>query len=193
MWERRMAKGRTEAEDEQHVRRYLQWLANPDSARDSAEIERLQLEFDAEPDPIERLRIAAQLVRLESPDVDELRSAFVAAARPWAERYDVPLEAFRRVGVPDRDLRDAGLIGSRSGRHGHRSLPKKRHTIDDVTRHLPTEAFSIKSLQEHSGASTMTVRKSIRRLLDAGTIEELGPDPDYAGPGRAPMLYRSIT
>ena len=39
------------------------------------------------------------------------------------------------------------------------------------------------------GGSPMTVRKGVQALVDDGTIARLGPMRDWAGRGRAPIVF----
>jgi hypothetical protein len=55
---------------------------------------------------------------------------------------------------------------------------------------IPGTTFTIKSLQERSGASPAVVRKVVAEELDAGNLTDEGADPDHSGPGRAPTLYK---
>jgi hypothetical protein len=49
--------------------------------------------------------------------------------------------------------------------------------------------FTSRRLEELSGASALTVRKALDRLLASGQLVEMDPDPGYHGPGRAPRRY----
>jgi hypothetical protein len=50
--------------------------------------------------------------------------------------------------------------------------------------------FTVKQLQESSGASPAVVRKVVQDELAEGRLTEAGKDPDHRGPGRAPVLYK---
>ncbi|HVM19810.1 MAG TPA: hypothetical protein VM307_07605, partial [Egibacteraceae bacterium] len=87
--------------------------------------------------------------------------------------------------------RRAGLAPTGGGRRaGRRPGVRSRVTVDQVRAVIPRGAFTMKMLQERSGASPAVVRKVITEELAAGTLKEQGPDPDHRGPGRAPILYK---
>lgn len=58
----------------------------------------------------ERMDLADELERMENkPDLDELESAFVAAAANYGERKGIAYAAWRELGVPAATLRAAGI------------------------------------------------------------------------------------
>jgi predicted ArsR family transcriptional regulator len=64
-------------------------------------------------------------------------------------------------------------------------------SVDKVKACVPSGPFTAKALEEASGATGATARKAIAELVAAGSVESLGPDPEYSGRGRAPTLYKS--
>ena len=171
------------------VRAYLAWIADPESVRDEDELARLRDDLASEGDPLLRLEIAAAIVRAENPDIDKLRADFVGVLKDYAAEKNYTAEVFLELGVPRDDLREAGLV---LPRRAAEPTPKKRLTVDDVARLAPRKPFSIRQLHDHTGASKMTVRKAVKKMLDDGAIASVGPDPAFSGPGRAPMLYGFI-
>jgi hypothetical protein len=61
---------------------------------------------------------------------------------------------------------------------------------DEVRAAIPKGTFTVKDLQERSGASAAVVRRVISEEVEAGNVSDEGPDPDHSGPGRAPAIYR---
>jgi predicted ArsR family transcriptional regulator len=51
-------------------------------------------------------------------------------------------------------------------------------TVADVSREL--------------GGSDATVRKVLDQLVTEDVVDNTGPDPDYNGHGRAPLLFRRV-
>ena len=182
------------ANAESSVRDYLMWLENPESLRDEAAIAEARRAVDAATDPIDRLKAISNLKRTEQVDGSHLRSAFLAHARSWAGANDVTVDAFREIGVPAQDLRDAGFsVPGRSS--GPASAAKggtrrRRVSPEAIRSAVPPRAFRIADLEAASGASTATVRKVVSEMVAAGEIVDLGPDPDHQGRGRAPSVYR---
>ena len=52
-----------------------------------------------------------------------------------------------------------------------------------------TSPWTIEQLAAEAGSSQEEVRPCVARLIDGGTIEDLGEDPRHDGDGPAPRLY----
>jgi hypothetical protein len=52
-----------------------------------------------------------------------------------------------------------------------------------------TSPWTIEQVASEVGASPDEVRSCVARLIDGGTIEDLGDDPRHDGDGPAPRLY----
>ena len=126
---------------------------------------------------------------LESPSVEQHENEFVTHARAWAEEQGITAAAFEAEGVPSQVLRKAGLAPTTRGRQ-RRTGKRSRVTVAEVRAAIPRGSFTIKTLQELSGASPAVVRKVVTEELGGGQLKEIGPDPDHRGPGRAPTLYK---
>jgi hypothetical protein len=63
-------------------------------------------------------------------------------------------------------------------------------SADEVRSAIPTGSFTVKDLQERSGASAAVVRRIIQEEAVAGRLTVEGPDTDHSGPGRAPTVYK---
>src|SRR5262245_1981755 len=89
------------------------WLEDPQQLVDRTKIESLQSQYDASTDPIERLRLLGHLDRARAADASQLEADFVRLAGSWAAENEVPVSAFRTLGVSDDVLVAAGLGGGR--------------------------------------------------------------------------------
>jgi hypothetical protein len=98
---------------EQAVRDYLTALSDPDKLRDPDRISELTQRLEATDDPLERLRLRAELAQAQAPDTDALERDFVTHAKQWADDKGVSAAAFQEEGVPRDVLRQAGLDGGR--------------------------------------------------------------------------------
>lgn len=189
-------------EGEVAVRRYLTYLSDPDSLRDEAAIARLEQQVADTTDPIDKLRLLADLERLRSVDEVTFREAFVREAKAWADDEGIPAAAFRELGVPPDVLAEAGFERSRRGRPPGRSASgaRGRRRSSGVGprvsgEHVRSVALSQKGrftateLTERSGGSPATVRNVLKALVDEGAVRDLGSDPGHSGRGRAPHLF----
>jgi hypothetical protein len=179
----------TSSSAETAVRRYLTALRDPSALRDDETLNALQEQLANAGDELERLRLRQQILDLESPSIEQYENEFITHAKAWAEEQGITSRAFESEGVPARVLRKAGLT-SAAGRRGRRSGNRTRVTVDQVRAAIPRGAFTIKQLQEASGASPAVVRKVVAEELTAGRLKDQGTDPDHIGPGRAPTLYK---
>lgn len=177
------------------VRDYLRALKDPASLRDDETINELGTQLQESNDPVERLRIRQRLLELEAPPMDRYEEAFLTHAKAWAEDHGISLKAFTDEGVPNQVLRKAGFqIGGRRGRgpRGPARARRTRVTTEQVRGAIPKGAFTIKALQDASGASPAVVRKVVAEEEAADRLRNEGTDPDHRGPGRAPVLYRRV-
>jgi hypothetical protein len=185
------------ATSEDVVRTYLTALKDPSALRDDDAITSLEQRIEQTGDQIERLKLRQQLLEARSPSLDRFEEEFVTHAKAWADEQGVTAEAFASEGVPAAVLRRAGFSvagGSRSRGSGGRArstgTTRTRVTADQVREAIPKGTFTIKGLQERSGASPAVVRKVVAEEVEAGRVSEQGPDPDHQGPGRAATLYK---
>lgn len=175
---------------ESAVRTYLTALRDPSALRDESRLEQLQSELESSSDELERLRLRQQIIDIESPSVSQYEDEFITHAKAWAEEHGVTARAFEAEGVPAQVLRRAGLAPAGGGRKPRRTGARTRVTVDEVRALIPRGAFTIRTLQETSGASPAVVRKVVNEELANGRLKEVGPDPDHRGPGRSPTLYK---
>lgn len=182
------------AEDstEHAVRNYLVALKDPAALRDDEKIATLERQLADSNDELERLRLRQQIMDSQSPSLDAYEGAFVEHAKAWADQHGISGKAFAAEGVPSAVLRRAGFSVGRgrgaAGTRGRRS--RTRVSSEEVRAALPKGTFTIKQVQEKTGASPAVVRKVIQAEESAGQIKKVGTDPDHRGPGRAPTLYR---
>ena len=178
------------------VRDYLVALKDPSALRNDSEIETLRKRLEESDDELDRLSLRQQLMDLEKPSIDRFEQAFVTHAKAWADERGISAQAFTEEGVPASVLRKAGFRAGGRGRRssGTRSSrstggTRSRVTSEQVRGAIPQQPFTIKQLQEASGASPAVVRKVVAEEERAGKLKATGTDPDHVGPGRAPTLY----
>lgn len=181
---------------ESAVRTYLQALKDPSSLRNDDQIADLEARLEASDDQLQRVLLRQQLLDARAPSVDQHEEAFVKYAKDWADEKGVSASAFSAEGVPAGVLRRAGFrVRGGRGRPGttrrRATGTRTRVSSDEVRAAVPAKGtFTIRHLEEASGASTGVVRKVVQEELKAGKLKEAGSDPDHKGPGRAPVLYR---
>jgi hypothetical protein len=183
---------------ESAVRDYLRALADPESLRDDEKINELTNQLDKSDDPLERLRLRQQLLDLQAPSLDRYEEGFVTHAKAWADEQGISAKVFTDEGVSNDVLRRAGFdVGGRGRRGRNRTAApatrarRSRVTSEEVRGAIPESGtFTIKSLQDSSGASPAIVRKVVSEEESAGRLRNVGTDPDHRGPGRAPVLYQ---
>jgi len=182
---------------EDAVRHYLLFLEDPGRLRDEKEIQKkTQAVLDAV-DPVDKLKALAELERVANVDEEPIRKGFVEHAKAWAEESGVPLSAFRELKVPDEVLREAGFsvpagrgrgrgAGSGEGRQRAKAVP-----VEDIKAYVLKlkGTFVLADVMNGVRGSQATVRKAVDELVEAGSVEKLGPVPGYSGRGRAPLQY----
>lgn len=187
------------------VRTYLLSLQDPEALVDRAAIAEMEAAAATSTDPLERLRLLSRIERAKRVDLAHVEHEFVRQAKNWAEANEVSASAFQALGVPDAVLRTAGLLGGgrtpgrRAGTTttaapGRRAARSARNvTTAQVTDHVLGRSgpFTMAAVEADTGASTMTVRKSITALVEQGTVRRLGADPAHQGQGRAPIRYQT--
>jgi hypothetical protein len=184
---------------EDAVRRYLQWLEDPESIVDEAAISQAEAAVAEAGDPLARLHALADLEHARAADSEGVTADFVAHARAYADAQSIPLAAWEALGVPTEVLRQAGLLGGRGRRSsssrsggGQRAPKVAIDELKSAARRLPKRFTLSDVAREAGGGSPQTVRKAIDEMIEAGQARNLGPKPDHHGRGRAPTLYELI-
>lgn len=185
--------------DEEAVRRYLQFLAAPESFLDEGRVRSLRDKAGAADDVLERARLLAEAYRAENVDEAPLVAGFTAHAKAWADDAGIPAAVLSEMGVPDAVLADAGFepdTRPRARKGSSRRSPSsrgRRVSTEEIREHVRsrTAPFTLKDVAGGLGGSPMTIRKAVEDLVAAGEVERLGPVPDYRGRGRAPVQYRT--
>lgn len=178
---------------EETIRAYLQYLQDPSSIIDADRINELEGKLSAATDPIERVALRQELEQARAGDETAVRDGFVTHAKAWAENQRVSASAFEAEGVPREVLAEAGLV-PKSGRRRRSRGP--RVTTEDVRKALPkkkTQGVTVNSLAAKTGASVGTVRNVLKEEVEAGRLQDAGPDPEHSGPGRAPTIYKKAS
>lgn len=182
-----------ERTSEESIRAYLNFVSDPGSSVDSKEISRLEKLVTSTADPVDKLRVAAQLEQAKAPDGSILQAAFVRDAKRWAEGEGIPVGAFRQLGVPDEVLRKAGLIRGAKATSRRRSVERtsRRVTVEDIKAWAlaQPEVFTIKDVTQAIGGSLVTANKALQELVVEGALQNLGAAADHKGPGRAPARF----
>jgi hypothetical protein len=175
------------------VRDYLVALRDPSALRDDNEIKQLEKQLKDTDDELERVRLRQQIMDQERPSIDRYEDGFVKHAKSWADKHGISAKAFTAEGVPPAILRKAGFSvgrGRTRRRTTQRRRASKRVSAAEVRSAVPRGTFTIKKLQEKTGASPAVVRNVLAEEEQSGKVTRVGPDPDHKGPGRAPTLYR---
>jgi hypothetical protein len=177
------------------VREYLVALKDPSALRDDSTLTDLRTQLDEATDTISRLELRQRIMDVESPSLQRYEEAFVTHAKAWADERQITVKAFAAEGVQPSVLRRAGFaVAGRArgiGRSSSRTGPARtRVTTQEVRSGIGKKPFTVKQLQESSGASPAVVRKVVQDELAEGRLTEAGKDPDHRGPGRAPVLYK---
>jgi hypothetical protein len=181
------------------VRLYLIYLEDPSKLRDETDIQRKTQAILEANDPIDKLKAIAELERVAKVDEGPLREGFVKHAKAWAEEQSIPPGAFRELKVPDDVLREAGFelpAARRRGRGGASASDEGRQRakavpVDEIKAYVldQSSTFLLSDVMSGIGGSPATVRKAVEELVEAGSVQKLGPVADYHGRGRAPMQY----
>jgi hypothetical protein len=189
------------SEAEAAVRNYLVFLEDPSKLVDQADVARLEKLVQSTGDPLERLQAINRLQQLREGEGDSYRHAFCAHAKTWAEANDIRPASFLELGVDEATLRAAGFsmrgrtAPQRAGRRGRPTSTRGQVRVEQVkvAAGRQTREFTLADLAAVSGGSPMTIRKAVDELVAAGEIERLGPTPNWAQPGRAPIQFRPVT
>jgi hypothetical protein len=177
---------------EESVRRYLTYVANPETLVDHDKVAEIEASLDATVDLIARLRLHAELERAKNPDASALRDDFIRDARKWAAANSVPHSAFSTLGLDSDVLRKAGLLLSPG-----RATQRRRRTAGAApstilieewigTRTVP---FTIRDAMNGTGFTQVTVSKVFEDLVSQDKLVRTGPDPRHEGRGRSPMCF----
>jgi len=178
------------------VRNYLLMLNDPDQLRDDKEVKRLEGQLAKTTDPVERVKLQQQIRDASHPPKERYEREFITHAKDWSQRHGVSERAFIAEGVKEPVLRRAGFTnvrGARSNSTRRRSgnqTGRTRVSAQQIRDSLPHGEFTIKDAQRESGASEQVVRRVVQEAVKDGSVADLGPKQDHAGPGRAPRSYK---
>lgn len=177
------------------VRNYLVALRDPSALRDEEKISKLQAKLESSTDELERLRLRQQIIDSQAPALDRYEEEFVTAAKEWADSVGITEKAFLEEGVPPHVLRRAGFrVAAGRGRprgSGNRGGARRtRVSSEEVRAAIPRGTFTIKQLQEATGASPAVVRKIVQEEEAAGRLAKVGTEKSSGGPGRSASLYK---
>ncbi len=170
------------------------YLADPASVRDEQAVEAATAAISHATDPIDKLRAIAALEKAQDVDPSAYRDDFLEHAKLWADAEGISAKAFLELGVPAADLVAAGLTASaaRARRATAGSVARGRAprlALDEVVAKLPEGEFRVSDLAAAIGRETQTTRNYLHKLVEAGTVADLGDDPNHDGRGKAAKLY----
>jgi hypothetical protein len=182
------------AEAESVVRNYLLARNDPSTLIDSDRVANIEKSVRDTSDPVERLKLQAELRQASEPDLSSIETEFVIVVKRWAEEHGVTADLLEAEGVPRDVLKQAGLVTSRGGRKKTTSNAPRKPRVgrDEVSAHVKKlrGRFTLADVAHATDASTATVRKVVNEMVDEGAIDNHGPDEGYEGPGRAPTIYQ---
>lgn len=188
------------------VRRYLDFIANPQSAIDQDAIAAAEAaigEAEASGDRLAELEARAALTKAKQADGSELEAAFVGQARSYAQEREIPVAAFEDMGVSSDVLRRAGLLRGGAGRRSSapaRASRSKRVNVEAIQDHMRSmskgSTFTIAELQDALGGSPATTRKAID-LMPSSEVTEVTDTAVIAkhatgSRGRAPKVWQRV-
>ena len=133
--------------------------------------------------------------------VDEaVRAGFVKHARSYAATHDIPVSAFRSVGVSDIALAEAGFdlgFGNRGKSAVKSSAARQRApkvSQSTIRSHILAVkgSFTLNDIMGDVGGSIGTVNTVVKDLIGEGLLKSKGPDADHQGRGRAPIRYATV-
>lgn len=184
------------------IRAYLDGLGASDKPIvDREAVKALKAQIKDETDSINKLKLLGRLAEEEqghTPDRTGDEAVFVAEAKAWADSEDVPASAFQAMGVADEVLRQAGFevtaAGSSARPAGRRSsggIRAPRVPLEDVEAAAKglSGQWKLSDLAEKLDRDPTTTRNYLKKMMEAGTVTEIGDDPSHDGRGRAPKLY----
>ena len=203
---------------ERAIRRYLAFLEDPSTA-DRELMAELENQLSVAANPIEKLRVLAEIDGARSPDRRHLEDAFVLHAVEWAVENKIPTAAFLALGVDQSLLTKAGFTKgkgisakarksllsqggtSKSSRYAHdagatgngevkiRAKSVNSETVEKLI--LATKGpFSVRDIVAVSEATNATVSRVVGILVAEKRVEKLGLLPPQGARGVAPQGYR---
>lgn len=190
----------TAATSEAAIRRYLDFVADPTSVVDHARIASLEAELAGSKDLIQQLHIHGSLEKARRADGEAVRAGFVKHARSYAATHDIPVSAFRSVGVSDIALAEAGFdlgFGNRGKSAVKSSAARQRApkvSQSTIRSHILAVkgSFTLNDIMGDVGGSIGTVNTVVKDLIGEGLLKSKGPDADHQGRGRAPIRYATV-
>ncbi len=185
------------------VRKYLEFVRDPATARDDAAITSTQGELQRTTDVLDRVRLLSKLERLEQADGEGLRQGFVKHARLWSAVNHATVAAFRGLGVNDIVLAEAGFDLGRGKRGGAKSKsagrlsggagrPRAESVSSASIRQwalAQSGSFTMAEVMAGAGGSLMTVKKVTSEMVAAHELRSLGHIATPGVRGRAPERF----
>lgn len=191
------------------VRRYLEFVLNPASARDDELISSLEAQVTAESDVVAKLVLLSDLERAKRVDGSALLDGFVRFGRRWADLNQITVGALKAVGVSPVVLAEAGFdlghgsIHDRAARKTRdastRVASPKRQRGTNVSGTVVKQwalqqpgSFTMAEAMAAAGASLMTVKKAVTELIADGRVRSNGHIARAGVRGRAPEHFSLV-
>jgi len=182
---------RVSEEAEEAVRRYLDFLDNPQSRptpEEVVDVAAIRSSADNSLDAVKQLSKALEA----AAETEDPEAAFVRYAKAWAEHNGVSREAFKAFGVKPSVLTRA--FGDAKTTKSPRGATTRARVDTEALlagiRNKPAGTLvTVLGVTEEFGGSRATVRTMLDRLTREGVLINLGPDPAHRGPGRASVHF----
>jgi hypothetical protein len=192
------------------VRRYLEFVLNPASARDDELISSLEAQVSNETDVVAKLLLLSNLERAKQVDGSALLDGFVRFGRRWAEQNQITVGALKAVGVSPVVLAEAGFdLGhgsihdraarkTRDGASTRAASPQRQqrqrgtNVSGSVVKQWALQqpgSFTMAEAMASAGASLMTVKKAVTELIADGRLRSNGHIARAGVRGRAPEHF----
>jgi hypothetical protein len=169
------------------VRAYLEFLGDPLSILDEKAIKAAQKALNAETDPLKKLRLHSAFNGLRNVDTAgaSVKDAFVGIAKQWASDNEVTAKDFIELyNVPRAVLVESGM-----------TLKRAERVITSVVEAAIQDAkeiFTISSITTKTGSTSQTVTKTVRNLVEAGTVKVVDAPEGTVVTGRPSVHYQVV-
>ena len=196
---------------EDAIRRYLLLTNDPDKLIDHDTLEELGKKLEVSDDPVERIKIRAEMEKAKQPPTEELEASFIEHAKSWAEENNISTDVLIAEGADPAVLRQAGFHVGRGPRKTTRQTVKRQSgkksensdsehrkgasTSDDVINYIRRRArkpFTMPDVVNAVGVSRSTAMKAVNQLIEAGEVEDTGEERE-SGRGRNAKIYQKTS
>jgi hypothetical protein len=181
---------------EKAVTDFLVFLENPKEV-ERAVVQGLRTQLSAVGNPIDKLRLIAEMDKVSASHIATLEADFVSFSHAWANANDIPAHAFVSLGVDRAVLRKAGfeIEPERKRKLAPKRVPKPRaksvtgETVEQLVLGLKG-SFTVRDVASASKATNATVSRVLGELVAANRIEQIGTIARQGFRGAPPVGYR---